>query len=366
MKFLNTKIFLRPSSISAPRSDVNRKRDGFTLFEILVVISIIVLISAALIPQLRAINKERVSRESARVVASMCAQASQRAVTDGVAGVILHRNPRFVDNGFQYAATSLSLLRAVPSYIGDQDSDRATSGGSSRVIIPLPLEQPALGLVQAGDSISFNGSSVEYRILDAIEDGTNLVLDLDLGRGGAYLPDPDIALLNAASLSPPGLPFVINRLPRLLKSSLTELPMGDLVDFRFSGPSANSPVFDPGPTGDVGIVFARDGAIDQVIMFEDDGSVTLAPQLLLDNLRLFVAESVAEDPNRDIPSLNPINSPSNLWVSVNRSSGTANVGYNVSPANFVSLGELDGLGTDEFNALIDEARGDSDVATAAQ
>jgi len=92
-----------------------------------------------------------------------------------------------------------------------------------------------------------------------------------------------------------------------------------------------------------------------------------------DNLRLFVAEAELDDPNGTIAALNPINSASNLWVSVSKNSGAANVGYNVAPATQLSIFDLDTKfnSTDpveraEFNTVIDLSRGDSDVSTAAQ
>ena len=68
---------------------------GFTLVEILVTITIMVILTALLIPNVRTVTKDRNAREAARLVGSIMSQASQRAVNDGVAGIVLFRNPNF-------------------------------------------------------------------------------------------------------------------------------------------------------------------------------------------------------------------------------------------------------------------------------
>ena len=70
-----------------------RRRSGMTLIELLVAISILVIIAAILVPQLRFASADRNLREASRTMASLFAQASQRAINDGVSGVVIERNP---------------------------------------------------------------------------------------------------------------------------------------------------------------------------------------------------------------------------------------------------------------------------------
>jgi prepilin-type N-terminal cleavage/methylation domain-containing protein len=70
-------------------------RGGFTIVELLVVISILVIMAAILIPQVRMFNKERGIREAARVLGSALQEASLRARAKGSGGVVLLRNQNY-------------------------------------------------------------------------------------------------------------------------------------------------------------------------------------------------------------------------------------------------------------------------------
>lgn len=71
-------------------------RGGFTIVELLVVISILVIMAAILIPQVRMFNKERGIREAARVVGSALQEASLRARAKGFGGVAFVRNTNYL------------------------------------------------------------------------------------------------------------------------------------------------------------------------------------------------------------------------------------------------------------------------------
>ena len=214
----------------------NTSRQGFTLIEILVVITILAVLTAILIPNLRTITKDRNARETARKVASLMATASQRAETDGVAGVVLFRNPSYLIDSdgdgtlnaatdFQYGVTSLALLRKVPNYTGDFTGAAANVTASFQIQIPLPVEQAALSLVSAGDRIAINNNSFDYLIDRVTAQATTLTLNLNPSE------HQDPALLPVLT----GLPFSVRRSPRILKSSRLDLPGDFIIDLRFSG-----------------------------------------------------------------------------------------------------------------------------------
>ena len=161
---------------------INRKQNskttsGFTLIEILVVISVLVIITALVVPRVRAVSKDRNIRETARVVGSALSSASQRAQTNGVAGIEFVRNTNFEDStnfaAGGFACTQMFTLRSIPDFTGDDDDDRAGVAPEifnqrqvARVFIPTPLEHdPLEPIFQIGDQIRFNHRATEYPIL---------------------------------------------------------------------------------------------------------------------------------------------------------------------------------------------------------
>ncbi len=360
----------------------SKHRKGFTLVELLVVLVIATVILSLAIPRIRTVNKERNLREAARVVGSAFANASQRAVSDGVAGVRIIRNPNFVIGTRQYAASEISLLRKVPNFSGDAvgatiTNTLPTGSPDNQISIILPLEQAALQIIQPGDEISFGTSPARYTILEAnsglLEDGaanTGLVqtMQIIVDQLG-YLPTPR-----------DGSTYVIHRRPRVLRSSISFLPEGYLVDLRYSGfvlldgydpgnplapgglgcydvaggvvrPQQLTTVFEPAPTDFapaptgapaipanlvenyiIDFLFDESGAIDRIIYTENGD----------EDLDGFPFETVfrrplgpiyfmmAEAPNT-IDTNKPLGTAEDsvLWVSV-ATSGSTNIGYNNS------------------------------------
>ena len=414
----------------------SKTSDGFTLVEVLVVITIMVILTAILIPNIRTVTKDRNTREAARTVGSLLARASQRAAVDGIAGVVLFRNPNYLldsnNDGalnpavdFQFAVTSVALLRKVPDYTGDFAGAVATNtidaatpalpvGTVSSARIMLPVEQADLNLISPGDKIALNNSGFEYTITQAfsrtVTAGSAMgaqVLDLVLDLSIA--PNP-AGLLASAGPAPAGVPFAIKRAPRVLRSSIVDLPSDFIVDLRFSGfestdsvapggsitalgPTSgfNSNVFEPVPQvsgggGDVpfvnrpiAILFGEDGQLDQMGQKTIMGTAEFSYiSNALGPLFLFVTEYDANSIGTANPS-NPLLSDTNLWVSVSSSTGAVNVGYN-DPTGLtgLSIGDLaqryDGTHPGStplenraiFNTIISGARVDAVLGSAAQ
>ena len=386
MAFLPTTLqrtYFNCSLIMIYISQRNRIKRGFTLVELLVVIVIAGIILSIAIPRLRIINKERNLREAARVVGSAFANASQRAVSDGVAGVRITRNPNFVTaGGLPFAATEVSLLRSVPDYVGDQAWQRGASlgatGSGSTVQIPMPIEHDASAtpprlIVEAGDEISFNNSSIRFRINNVTANGGSLSLALDVVTN-AYPSLPTV--LN-------DVPYVIHRRPRILRSSTTELPNGTIIDLRYSGFEANDPanllstVFEPAPTDlgglqnfNIDVIFAEDGSVDRVFYLDPNDRTNVTSRVPIGPLSLFVIESPT-DLNTSLEAA--ISDEQALWVSVS-SIGTTNIGNNdtnvdVPENEGLTEEELSNLYNDDrdrFNRIMINARDNSLSTSAAQ
>lgn len=351
-----------------------KKNSGITLVELLVVISILAVITAVMLPRLRTINKDRNIRESARVVGSLLAKASQNAVNDGTAGVIIERNENFVDDeGVMYGASTMYLMRKVPPYTGDLAPANNLAYPVSEYVIevPSPFEADA---VLVNDYISVNYNSVKYRIIGIGNSQTRTdfkILTLSSGMGGDVLP-----FLPTANS---GVPFIVHRQPRKLASSRVDLPNGFLVDLRYSGPinaNANTAgtlveptrswfdevVLPPDPNAGavanlemayaartVQIIFNSNGGVDRVYYynpysdvnyvdeFEDPSQFPQAGRVggFIDSripngpLFFYVSEYEIEP----LPNDGVLDSPANLWVTLNNSTGATNVASNTVPTN---------------------------------
>ena len=363
----------------------NRLRLGFTLVEILVVLVIAAVVISIAIPKIRAVNSERKIREASRVVGSIFANASQRAVVDGIAGVRISRNPSFFNGTFQYAATEVSLLRSVPNYIGDAFGATITNAipptAPDNVFqIAMPLEQESLGIISAGDTISFGNSPAQYRIINVFErtaeTGTigaaSGLMRLEVDLNG-YLPVPAT-----------GSSFSINRRPKILRSSTTSLPDGHIIDLRYSGfelldghtavvggvtrnngcydvAGGNilarqlTTVFEPAPTdfdfGGTTVPPLRVENYDIDIIFDEQGSVDFVLYTEIDHNNNGIADEDGDGFENETVFRRPLGaihlliteapesfelteeiataSENNFWVTVN-TMGSVNIGYNDS------------------------------------
>lgn len=355
-----------------------RRRSGMTLIELLVAISILVIIAAILVPQLRFASADRNIREASRTLASLFAQASQRAVNDGISGVVIERNPNIIDEitGVAYAGTSMFILREVPPYIGEEATDMAEYAQFSTrdfperpphhlfdpdnpfipfdIWIPEPFEE---GIVQAGDQISFNGQPLRFNI-DSVSaethlaDNTKDVLRLrlsspfDFVAGNVRLPQPTPDPGSSKSLVTIGS-FIVHRQPRKLVSSRVDMPTGYLVDLRLSGELFNGNTFfslDTRPTVDpsvnptpnsVAYLFNGRGAIDRFVFTDETG--TRRGGLPKEPAYLMVREYSTDEGGELVD--NVLRSERQMWVTIDQTTGAANVisGLGVDTSVFTTL-----------------------------
>jgi len=355
---------------------------GVTLVELLIVITILSVITAIMIPQLRLINKDRSIREAARVVAGAFNKASTRAINEGTGGLIIVPNANFRNEGAGhgspatdvfYAGTRIYQTRRLPPYIGDDVDATATitaGGGATAVAqIDRPFEHdPSAGreIIQPFDSISFNGSAFRYDISNVMISGGSLNITFVLGSAPA--PNSGTA----------GIPFVIHRQPRRIESSLVELPEGFMIDLRYSGAPIADPMQDEYGTylsqdglenyqqnvdasynGEVVVQFDSTGAVDRMFYFDLLRAPSSMPngriiaEIPQSQLFWFVS---AYDPDVVVDSgttVTPLDSPSSMWVTVNHLTGSVNVASSAQPTHSV---DLDGSGDVTLADAIIESR----------
>jgi len=332
-KFFRGRIMTKSLYKSTGRVQ-QRQRSGMTLIELLVAVSILVIIAAILVPQLRFASADRNIREASRMVASLFAEASQRAINDGVAGVVIDRNPNIMeDDGIAYAGTSMFILREIPRYTGD-DETAMTAGlvdtGTPllAVLIPLPREQEDLDIIRIGDQISF-GDQTQVRFL---------IAGLNDNQPGQLR----ILFERSAFGEPPINPskFIIHRQPRRLVSSRIDLPTGYLVDLRCSGEVGPEGAFfaqAPDATGSVSYIFNGRGSIDRFFFTNSAGG--LATGIPTQPAYLMVREYNPDEGGELVE--NVLSSERQMWVTVEPTTGAANVisGVGVDTSVFTTLPE---------------------------
>ena len=381
--FLKGLVMTKPQIKSAGRIQ-QRQRSGMTLIELLVAISILVIIAAILVPQLRFASADRNIREASRTVASLFAEASQRAINEGVSGVVIERNPNITDATGAYAGTSMFILREVPPYIGTGVSDQAEYIQTSTVQfpdvpepedlvnvfnpdrplnsfdiwIPAPFED---GIVQAGDQISFNGQPIRLNIVSVtpethIADSSEDVLRLGVAFANTFVANnlpmqfvPDDNNNTRVTIGD----FIVHRQPRKLVSSRIDMPTGYLVDLRLSGEvdvftGANlftldprTTVTPPDPPNSVAVLFNGRGSVDRYVFTDfpiSNPVPTRVCALPTQPVYLLVREYSTDDGGETIQSV--LSSERQMWVTVELTTGAANVisGVGVNGA-FTSLAE---------------------------
>jgi hypothetical protein len=207
-------------------------------------------------------------------------------------------------------------MRKLPNYTGeDETTNVAIYVNADEVEIPRPFEQGELNeqlIVKVNDYISFNYSSLKYRIKDVQESGSKLSLSLDLV--GGFLP-------GIQDDGGGGHSYVIYRRPRKLRSSRLDLPDGYLVDLRVSGDANGlTPLAQPGIETDVMYIFDSRGGIDRVIYDNGGGQNADRP---LGTLYLMVRGFGVEEIDERVDTV--LSDPANLWVTVDKTVGSANV-----------------------------------------
>ena len=131
-----------------------------TLLELLIVMVILMMITAAAIPLLAPAVQNRRMREASRMVSSYISGARSKAIESGQpVGVMIERS-----NGQPYAMT-LSYVEQPPPYSGDTTGALCTvhpaGGNTFNVNFVSGINQ---SLVQVGDQIQFGFQGPLYQI----------------------------------------------------------------------------------------------------------------------------------------------------------------------------------------------------------
>lgn len=274
-------------------------RRGITLLELLVVMLILLMVTAAAIPIIAPAMQNRQMREATRLVTSFMGAAKARAVQTGrPVGVVIER-----ENG-QAFAFRMAQVEVPPPYSGDVINSRATIAGFTPGALSLgranaitPFQQwftatidPAElnhRMVKVGDTIQLGSQGYIYTVLGPDEpvganppDGVcdNSTLEICYLSPTAFAGKVQFPWLNAAPLpTPQPATYQIFRQPVRTSSPPLQLPEGIVFDLSVSGarlarfnsqpysdPVGTLPVPAPVVLFDPQIIFSPSGRLELV------------------------------------------------------------------------------------------------------
>jgi prepilin-type N-terminal cleavage/methylation domain-containing protein len=347
-----------PATTFQVRARQSTRRRGITLIELLIVMVIISIVTAASIPMLATGSDQRRVREAARLVSSYISAAKSRAIETGrPAGVMIQR---FAGQNYSMALVGVEV---PPPYSGDYVNSGAFIGtvATGTAIIglgtpgnhanPLAGATPSAGtsdsgwqsLVRIGDIIQFGGQGRSYMLLGSTLPptvvGQTPILGTTAGQLLSSVSPATACYLWATdgSLSTPsatvwtttftvpsgtptatnlavGLPYQIFRQPVKSAAQPLQMPGDTVIDLMESGVGVGgtfvggvyaNPTFLFGPTGAVGFAYYN----------------TNPPQHLTSTLYLLIGRREGmEDLGLASTSFN-INHHSCMWVAVGPQSG---------------------------------------------
>jgi type II secretory pathway pseudopilin PulG len=240
-------------------------RRGITLLELLIVMMIMLMITAAAIPIVVPAMKNRQMREASRMVSTYFSAARTRAIETGrPAGIMIERF-----NGLPYSLV-LTQIESPPPYSGDTTGARATvelagptdPNSPTRVTNPVTVTtwlKVTMGttdfdptLVRVGDRIQIGGQGPLYTILgpDTNTDGMvdANILDVTLLSDTTYSASysATVRLPWANTSLPHPMPYQIFRQPTRSTTPPMQLPEGVVIDLMNSGVGISGRFSTPG------------------------------------------------------------------------------------------------------------------------
>lgn len=312
---------------------------GVTLLELLIVMAIMVMVTAAAIPIMLPAVQNRRMREASRLVSSYISGARSRAIETGrPVGVMVERL-----NGQPYAMT-LSYVEVPPPYAGDTTGATCTftAAGAGSVTLALSSPIPA-GLIRLNDTLRLNYKPSLYTITGPDTSPADGVVDSG-SQLTATLISPATGIIPWTTLSP-GVPYQIFRQPVRSSAAPMQLPEGTVIDLASSGYTLNNTpyAFNSGSSTapivlfNPVITFAPNGSVDYVTNNASPFNLMRAPGpifLMLGRRELMPDVSKSGnnenlyDPGVTLPALNLY--LSNYWIAIGNTTGTVTVAENAS------------------------------------
>lgn len=352
------------------RQQVNRRRSGLTLVELMVLIAVIVIVTAVMVPSVKFLTADRKIREAAREMNAFISSVQSDAMQTGSGGIWIERDPNSPNT-----ATRLYRVKSPPPYTGDFFGAVVqiveADANPAEILDGLDNEPNTILDDLFYADIRFSMASAASSIF-LIEPGDRIQFDqkgnwFTITAAPTDIGDPDwtstirvVSTKGPINVVPAGNPitvsFKVRRVPKRSTVGYLDLPTSTMIDLARSGFTVidvdNNGLFDDGAIqgnefldqgagGPVIIAFGEDGGVEMVVANGTLGLPDRSLHLLL-----------ASDERDDQAELNPdyITNPlvttatleelSNYWISINRQGNVSSTQVtDLSSASAVTIGE---------------------------
>ena len=354
------------------------RRTGLTLVEMLMVIAVLAIVTAAAIPLVRTLTADREIREASRVLTTFIESARNDAIGKEFGGILIERSLNDPNR-----AIDIYKIKRPPSYRGDITDAQAVILRNSDVAETVVFSKGentlmAAGKIYPGDEIRFGFKGQWYEIY---HDDPNEAFPREIATKpmppGILAPVPDSMfpillyrirtykfretsrLLTNGAVSVGANPlhkhtngttasYEVRRQPVKISSNSITLPRQTYIDLYNSGFSVlNQAASSPGndgfarggnefasqgdpndpndlrpKRGGIGIVFRRDGSLDyvfhQIYVAAGNNRPSFHITVPYASINLLVAYDRAQDES-NLPD--PMNDLSNFWINISRAKG---------------------------------------------
>ncbi|WP_236696224.1 prepilin-type N-terminal cleavage/methylation domain-containing protein [Rhodopirellula islandica] len=359
--------------VSLTRSSIRtseRRTPGFTLVELLIVMSIFLLVSAIALPTVRTLISDQKVSQASRTIVAYLDEARSRAISEGrFVGVRIERASGAATVDFRTAAgVRLRQLRGVPPYTGEAADARVTfnypTPGASTAGLEFSGVKNQLLLLYTDPTASLYGDDLNAPIKDGdlIELPGGRYFRLDLGdytgsfaSGGTDIVPATIDLDSPVSgitasfsnafpvihqpIDGASVPYRIHRSPVVSTSQSLTFPRGIVVDMTYSGIGIEGNQFAAQGTlanQPLEIVFGPDGRVEMTSI-DAVGNQGLPTGLIFlcigDSDGLQPATPFNADPRTPANLMNQ----DSLWIVINPATGRCVVAPNASVSSTASM-----------------------------
>ena len=334
----------------------SHKSAGYTLTELLIVVTIMVILIAIALPVAKSAIEDSKVRESSRLLSSYFAMAKTRAaVTGRPCGVAFQVDPIIGGGTSAYQATQMYLAEVAAPYGGSTvgaeavfEPDMGTTPPTYYLAFPATASDAAERAIV--ESLIDKGEHFIVRF-DYKGDWFNVQRDSSTGKFKLSTQPPSSSLQSASlsgSATPPisgSFPFQILRSPRRVGQP-RELAAGTCIDLAYCGSGINGTEFND-PT-------AYAAVPSLVVMFNAGGSLagyykaSGTPTVAGGSLHFLVGRPEKVNPpsgananhasglNMYDPNTSNLADPTSIWVSIGRLTGSVTSTENMPDYTVVS------------------------------